>query len=203
LATADPLGELVSLLARLPGIGERTATRLAFHVLATAPEYAHALGASVAAIHSRIRRCRVCGNYGAEERCAICLDPRRDGSLICCVARVPDLKAIEQSGSYRGRYHVLHGLLAPLEEVGPSQLPLDSLVRRVREEGVEEIIVATPLNVEGEATALYVAQTLAPLGVKVSRIASGVPHGGELEFTDRVTLGRALMGRRDVDEERR
>jgi len=194
----DPLGELVSLLARLPGIGERTATRLAFHILGAEPEYARAMGESIGAIHSRIRRCNVCGNYGAEETCRICRDPRRDDALLCCVARVPDLLAIEQSGSFRGRYHVLHGLLAPLEDVGPAQLPLDGLVGRVREGSVSEVIVATPLNVEGEATALYVAQTLAREGIKVTRIASGVPHGGELEFTDRVTLGRALSGRRDL-----
>jgi len=169
-------------------------------VLAADPEYARSLGKSVGEIHSRIRRCEVCGNYGAEARCGICLDPRRDGSLVCCVARVPDLRAVEQSGSFRGRYHVLHGLLAPLEDVGPRELPLDSLTARVQQEGIIEVIVATPLNVEGEATALYVAQTLSPLGVKVSRIASGVPHGGELEFTDRVTLGRALAGRRSLDE---
>jgi len=197
----DPLGELVSLLARLPGIGERTATRLAFHILGTDPEYARAMGQAIAHIHERIRRCASCGNYGPEERCAICRDPRRDGSLLCCVARVPDLLAIEQSGSFRGRYHVLHGLLAPLEDMGPADLPLDALVARIEQEGVREVIVATPLNVEGEATALYVAQTLAHKGVRVSRIASGVPHGGELEFTDRVTLGRALAGRRDVAEE--
>ncbi len=196
----DPLEELVSLLARLPGIGERTATRLAFHVLAADPEYARSLGKSVGEIHSRIRRCEICGNYGAEARCGICLDPRRDSSLVCCVARVPDLRAVEQCGSFRGRYHVLHGLLAPLEDVGPRDLPLDALTDRVRNEGILEVIVATPLNVEGEATALYVAQTLSPLGVKISRIASGVPHGGELEFTDRVTLGRALAGRRSLDE---
>lgn len=195
---ADPLGELVSLLARLPGIGERTATRLAFHILGSDASYASALGAAVGEIHRRVRRCVTCGNYGAEERCRICQDPRRDASLLCCVARVPDLMAIEESGSFRGRYHVLHGLLAPLEDFGPAQLPLDDLVARVEAEAVREVIVATPLNVEGEATALYVAQTLEREGVKVSRIASGVPHGGELEFTDKVTLGRALEGRRDL-----
>ena len=141
-------------------------------------------------------RCELCGNYGAESRCAICLDPKRDGSVLCVVAKVPDLTALEALGTFRGRYHVLHGLLAPLDGVGPGQLPLDSLERRVAEQGVNEVIVATPLSVEGEATALYVTDGLARLPVRVSRIAAGVPHGGELEFTDQVTLGRALEDRR-------
>lgn len=195
---SDPIAELVALLGRLPGIGERTATRLAFYVLGEPPEYAHALGESLRTIHERIRRCEECGNYGAEARCAVCSDTRRDQSVLCVVARVPDLVAVERAGSFRGRYHVLHGLLAPLDGVGPDALPLEALVRRVREHGVREVIVATPLSVEGEATALYVAQVLRPLGVRMSRIASGVPHGGELEFTDQVTLGRAFDGRRDL-----
>ncbi len=188
----------MGLLARLPGIGERTAQRLAFHVLGADREYAAALGEAVQRIHDRVRRCEVCGNYGAEARCAICRDPRRDPSVLCAVARVPDLVAIERSGSFRGRYHVLHGLLAPLDGVGPDQLPLDALTARLAAEGVGEVVVATPLSVEGEATALYVSQVVRPLGVRVSRIASGVPHGGELEFTDQVTLGRAFEGRREI-----
>jgi recombination protein RecR len=195
---ASPLDELVRLLARLPGVGERTATRLAFHVLAGEPDFARALGASLAAIHERVRRCTSCGNWGDAELCAICADSRRDPSLVCAVARVPDLAAIERSGSFRGRYFVLHGLLAPLDGVGPEQLPMESLLRRVTDDGVREVVVATPLSVEGEATALYLAEVLRPLGVRVSRIASGVPHGGELEFTDQVTLGRAFSGRREL-----
>lgn len=198
MAAPDPIAELVALLARLPGVGERTATRLAFHVLGSDPSYAAALGQGLSEIHSRVRRCELCGNYGAENRCGICQDLRREETLICVVARVPDLVAIERSGTFRGRYHVLHGLLAPLDGVGPDQLPLDGLVARCRQLGVREVIVATPLNVEGEATALYVAQVLKPLSVEVSRIASGVPHGGELEFTDQVTLGRALDGRKTL-----
>ena len=195
---ASPLDELVRLLARLPGVGERTAARLAFHVLAGEPDYARALGASLASIHERVRRCTSCGNYGDSDQCAICADPRRDPSLVCAVARVPDLAAIERSGSFRGRYFVLHGLLAPPDGVGPEQLPMEALLRRVAHDGVREVVVATPLSVEGEATALYLAEVLRPLGVRVSRIASGVPHGGELEFTDQVTLGRAFSGRREL-----
>ena len=194
----DPLQELIGLLGRLPGIGERSATRLAFYILGMNPRYASALGESLQQIHLRIHRCTVCGNYGADTTCPICRDPRRDEKTICVVARVPDLLAIERSGTFRGRYHVLHGLLAPLDGIGPDQLPLDGLNRRVRELGCKEVIVATPLNVEGEATALYVAHALEDLDAVVSRIASGVPHGGELEFTDQVTLGRALEGRKTL-----
>lgn len=194
----DPLAELVSLLGRLPGIGERTATRLAHHVLGADPELAAALGASLAHIHERVRRCERCGNWATEPRCRICLDPRREAHTLCVVARVPDLAAIEKSGTFRGRYHVLHALLAPLDGVGPEAIDVAGLLARVREDEVREIVVATPLSVEGEATALYLAQALKPLGVRVSRIASGLPHGGELEFADQITLGRALDGRREL-----
>lgn len=194
----DPIGELVGLLARLPGVGERTATRLAFHILGCEAEYASALGQAIAEIHKRVVRCSACGNYGADERCRICSDSTRKGSLVCVVARVPDLVAIERSATFRGRYHVLHGLLAPLDGVGPEQLPLEALLSRIEPEGIVEVVVATPLSVEGEATALYISQVLRQRSVKVSRIASGVPHGGELEFTDQVTLGRAFDGRREI-----
>ncbi|MGB5812483.1 MAG: recombination mediator RecR [Polyangiales bacterium] len=194
----DPIATLIALLSRLPGVGERTAARLAFHVLEGDAQYAQALGDALSNIHDRVTRCEACGNYGAHARCTICEDPRRDGSIICVVAKVPDLIALEALGSFRGRYHVLHGLLAPLDGIGPDQLPLDALERRIAAEGVKEIIVATPLNVEGEATALYVADALQHATVRVSRIAAGVPHGGELEFTDQVTLGRALEDRRSV-----
>lgn len=199
----DPIAELVSLLARLPGIGERTATRLAHHVLGADPEYASALGAAVAQIHSRVSRCERCRNWatplpGEPALCRICADPRRDAQVLCVVARVPDLAAIEKGGSYRGRYHVLHALLAPLDGVGADAIDTAGLIERVREDAVREVVVATPLSVEGEATALYLAQALKPLGVRVSRIASGLPHGGELEFADQITLGRALDGRREL-----
>jgi recombination protein RecR len=194
----DPIASLISLLSRLPGIGRRTAARLAFHVLEADPQYAKALGRALSTIHDEVTRCEQCGNYGAESRCTICQDPRRDGSIICVVAKVPDLIALEALGSFRGLYHVLHGLLAPLDGFGPDQLPLDALERRIADQNVKEVIIATPLNVEGEATALYVAQALKSLPVRVSRIAAGVPHGGELEFTDQVTLGRALEERRVV-----
>jgi recombination protein RecR len=194
----DPIGELVALLARLPGVGERTATRLAFYVLESEPQLAAGLGEAFGELHRRVKRCRVCGNFGADEVCHVCRDARRDASVVCVVARVPDLVAIERSGAFRGRYHVLHGLLAPLDGIHPEHLPIAALEARVKDDGVRELIVATPLTVEGEATALYLADVFAGTGVEVTRIASGMPHGGELEFTDQVTLGRALAGRRKV-----
>jgi recombination protein RecR len=193
-----PISELVQLLARLPGVGERTATRLAFHILALDPGYAKGLARTLDVLHERVKRCELCGNFGLQQRCSICLDARREQHVLCVVARVQDLIAIERSGRFRGRYHVLHALLAPLEGVGPEQLPLAALIERIGREGIEEVIVATPLSVDGEATSMYLAQALRATGVRTTRIASGVPHGGDLEFTDQVTLGRAFEGRREL-----
>ncbi|MBX7193191.1 MAG: recombination mediator RecR [Sandaracinaceae bacterium] len=194
----DPLAELVALLGRLPGIGERTATRLAYFVLSEDAAYAHALSGSLAALHERVRRCASCGNFTSSDRCRICTDARRDGAILCVVARVPDLVAIERAGNYRGRYHVLHALLAPLDGMSADRIDIAALAQRIRDEDVREVVLATPLSVEGEATALYVAQSLRSLPVRISRIASGIPHGGELEFADQVTLGRAFEGRKDL-----
>lgn len=195
---SDPIAELVELLSRLPGIGERTAARLAYHVLGAEPAYAQALGELLSELHTRIRRCDQCANYTTETLCQICLDPRRDPKIICVVARPPDVAAIERGSGYRGRYFVMHHLLSPLDGVGPEALPVQQLRNWIERESLEEVIIATPLSVEGEATALYLAQELAPLGVTCSRIASGLPHGGELEYTDQITLARALEGRRKV-----
>ncbi|MET0385803.1 MAG: recombination mediator RecR [Polyangiales bacterium] len=195
---SDAIGELIGLLSRLPGIGERSAARLAYHVLGSSREYAHALGEALAELHSRVRRCQRCRNYTESELCKQCSDPKRDSSLLCVVARPQDAAAIERSGMFRGRYHVLHALLSPLDGVGPDALELAPLLERIAEERVNEVIVATPLSVEGEATALFLAQELKASGVRVTRIASGLPHGGELEYTDQVTLTRALDGRREL-----
>jgi recombination protein RecR len=195
---ADPIAELVGLLARLPGIGERTAARLAYHVLQAPADYAQALGQALGSIHARVRRCERCKNYTQDTLCRICLDGTRDGRVLCVVARPQDLAALERGGGFRGRYYVLHALLSPLDGVGPEALDLEPLLARVRSEGVNEVIVATPLSVEGEATALYLAQQLRSTGVRCTRIASGLPHGGELEYTDQVTLTRALDGRREL-----
>lgn len=200
----DPIAQLVALFARLPGVGERTATRYVHHLLAEERSLSVALGESLGTLHARVHRCIECGNWGPSERCAICLDPRRDRSMLCVVARVPDLVALERGGVFRGRYHVLHALLAPLDGMGPERIDVVGLAERVTREGVREVVIATPLSVEGEATALYISQSLAPLKttggepVRVSRIASGIPHGGELEYADPITLGRALEGRRSV-----
>jgi recombination protein RecR len=194
----DAISQLVQLLSRLPGIGERSAARLAYHVLGSSREYAHALGKTLSELHDRVRRCQRCRNYTEGDLCRQCLDPTRDGQTLCVVARPQDASAIERSGMFRGRYHVLHALLSPLDGVGPEALEVAPLLERVREEGVREVIVATPLSVEGEATALFLAQELKPSGVRCSRIASGLPHGGELEYTDQVTLTRALDGRREL-----
>ncbi|HEY6880941.1 MAG TPA: recombination mediator RecR [Polyangiales bacterium] len=193
-----PIAELVQLLARLPGVGERTAMRLAFHILSSETAYASHLGRALETLHERVHRCEVCGNFGGRARCDVCLDPRRDARVVCVVARVQDLIAIERTGNFRGRYHVLHALLAPLDGVGPDRLPVRALLDRIANDGIEEIIVATPLSVDGEATSLYLAQALKPTGVRLTRIASGVPHGGDLEFTDQITLGRAFEGRREL-----
>lgn len=199
----DPIGDLVALLGRLPGIGERSAGRLAHFVLATDPAYAVALGHALSTLHERVHRCVECGNFGATELCRICTDPRRDPTQLCVVARVPDLLALERSSLYRGRYHVLHALLAPLDGMAADKVDVEGLAARVARLGIREVVLATPLSVEGEATALYVASALRKMMVdgeplKLSRIASGIPHGGELEYADQVTLGRALDGRKGL-----
>jgi len=196
--------KLVSLLSRLPGVGEKTAQRYVLHLLTGDPSVAKELGAELATLHDELRPCERCGNVaevvaGAPAVvCAICNDGKRDARLLCVVGRVHDLLAIERTGAMRGRYFVLGRLLSPLEGVGPEQLPLPRLALRIREEGVTEVIVATPPSVDGEATALLLKRELAPLGVTMTRIASGVPHGGDLEYADPITMGRALSGRQSL-----
>jgi recombination protein RecR len=193
----DPIARLTALLAKLPGVGEKTAQRLAFHVLKAAPEYARELAQALLALREEIRLCSSCCNLTSQDPCAICRDPQRDGRVICVVESVPDLLAIERTREFRGRYHVLHGALSPLDGIGPDQLKLKELVARLHH-GVEEVIVATDPTVEGEATALYITKLVKPLGVRVTRIAQGLPMGGDLEYADQVTLARALQGRREI-----
>jgi recombination protein RecR len=198
MSVADPIARLVKELARLPGIGEKTAQRLAFHVLDAGPEYAEALaGALVAAVRD-VRFCSSCQTLTDRDPCGICTDPRRDPRLLCVVEGVPDLVAVERTHEFRGRYHVLHGALSPLDGVGPSDLKIRELLVRLEREPADEVVIATNPDVEGEATALYLARLLKPLGVRVSRIAQGIPMGGDLEYADQVTLARALSGRRDL-----
>ena len=194
----DPIGAAVRLLARLPGVGEKSARRMAYSLLASGPSYAKALGEAVASLPERVRKCSICGTYTGREVCSICADTTRNDETLCVVARPWDVDALERAGTFRGRYHVLHTLLDPLSGVGPEQFPLDPLLRRVSEGSTREVIVATPPTVVGEATALFLAESLRPLGITLSRIASGVPHGGDLEYVDPITLGRALEGRRGL-----
>jgi recombination protein RecR len=201
----SPIARLVQQLGKLPGIGEKTAARLAFHILRASAEDASALAAAIAEVRQKIRFCSICCDLTEADPCAICRDQRRDGSMVCVVAQPQDLVAIERAGGYRGRYHVLHGLLSPLDGVGPDDLRVTELLRRCGGTGggtvtevVTEVIMATSPSVEGEATAVYLAKLLRPLGVRPSRIATGVPMGGELEYADQVTLARAIDGRREM-----
>mgnify|MGYP000122490263 CR=1 FL=1 len=218
MTQGDPIQRLVRELSKLPGIGQKTATRLAFHVLRAPAEQARDLANALTEIKERIRLCSVCMNLTEQDPCSICQDPARDPQVVCVVAYPPDLLAIEKTGSFRGRYHVLHGVLSPLEGIGPDDLRLRELLSRLSAppampsdlslnpassgagagSQVREVIVATSPNVEGEATAMYVARTLKPLGLKVTRIASGLPIGGDLEYADGVTIARALEVRRDM-----
>ena len=194
----DPIARLTLLFARLPGVGEKTAQRLAFHVLKSPPEYARDLAAALLALKDEVRLCARCCNLTAQDPCGLCMDSQRDPKIICVVETVPDLLAVERTREFRGSYHVLHGALSPLDGVGPDQLKLKELVARLASGEVEEVIVATDPTVEGEATALYITRLVKPLGVRVTRIAQGVPMGGDLEYADQVTLARALAGRREL-----
>jgi recombination protein RecR len=200
----DSLLHLIELLARLPGVGEKTAQRFALHLVSERSGTAQALGDALRELSSRVKSCVRCGNIAEVDTsgsavCVVCRDGRRDPTLLCIVAKVQDLLAIERSGAMRGRYFVLGRLLSPLDGIGPDQLPLEQLFGRLTQDGVREVILATPPSVDGEATALLLARELTTRGVVISRIASGVPHGGDLEFADQITLGRAIEGRRSLD----
>ena len=188
---------LVAQLTKLPGVGARTAQRLAFHILQRPKEEALALAAALEDVKERVRFCRECGNLTEDEVCAICLDQRRDHSLICVVEQPVDVVSLERTHEYRGLYHVLGGALSPLDGVEPGDLRIDELVRRVERNGVQEVVLATNPNMTGEATAAFLADRLRGR-VRVTRLASGLPVGGDLEYADEVTLGRALTGRREL-----
>ncbi|MDP3278081.1 MAG: recombination mediator RecR [Deltaproteobacteria bacterium] len=194
----DPIGATVRLLLKLPGVGEKSARRMAYSLLATGPTFAQSLGEALSTLHERVRRCVDCGTYSGQDRCTICRDARRTSEILCVVARPWDADALERAGSFRGRYHVLHTLLDPLSGMGPEDFPIGPLEQRIREEQTREVILATPPTIEGEATALFLAESLRPLGIEITRLASGVPHGGDLEYIDPITLGRALDGRRGL-----
>ena len=194
----DPIRRLVTLLARLPGVGEKSATRMAFFVLRSGDDWVRALAQALIDVKDTIRPCEICCNLTDESPCRMCRDPRRGDEVICVVEQPPDVAAIERGAEFRGRYHILHGALSPLEGIGPENLRVKELLRRLEDGRVQEVILATNPNVEGDATALYLARLIRPLGVRTTRIAHGIPVGSELEYVDRVTIQRALDNRREV-----
>ncbi len=195
---AGPIQELVDELGRLPGIGPKSAQRIAFHLLEVDKEEALRLAVAISEVKDRIRLCERCFNVAEGELCAICADSRRDATVICVVEDPRDIVAVERTREFHGGYHVLGGALNPLDGVGPGQLRVRDLLHRLGSGEVKEVILCTNPNLEGEATAMYLARLLGPLGMKVTRIASGLPVGGDLEYADELTLGRALAGRREV-----
>ncbi len=196
---AGPVQTLIDELGRLPGIGPKSAQRIAFYLLKLPAEDAARLSRAIEEAKAKVTFCTRCFNVSEGSECGICSDPRRDTTVICVVEEPRDIVAVEKTGEFKGRYHVLQGAISPIEGIGPEQLRVKELLTRLEPEGVTEVILATNPNIEGEATAMYLARLLKPLGFRVTRIASGLPVGGDLEYADEVTLGRALEGRRDVD----
>ena len=193
------LADLIDELGRLPGIGPKSAQRIAFHILGSDKADVDRLSEALRVVKDEVRFCVVCGNVATDEQCRICRDPRRGDEAICVVEEPKDIIAIERTGEFRGRYHVLGGAINPLDGVGPEDLRIRELLQRLQAGATKEIIIATDPNTEGEATATYLALMIAPMGVTVSRLASGLPVGGDLEYADEVTLGRAFEGRRRID----
>jgi recombination protein RecR len=195
LQHAQPISRLIQELARLPGIGEKTASRLALHILRSSKESAEALSRAILEVKEKIRLCSRCFNLTEQDVCRICQDARRNQEVVCVVGGPEDLMALERSGGYQGLYHVLHGVLSPLEGIAPQDLRIEELLSRLREGKIKEVILATNPSVEGEATAQYLSQVIKPLGVRVTRIARGVPMGGDLQYIDQVTLTKSLENR--------
>ena len=197
---AGPVQDLIDELGRLPGVGPKSAQRIAFHLLKLPKDDALRLARSISEVKDRVSFCRRCFNIAEGEECGLCSDPRRDATVVCVVEEPRDIVAVEKTGEFRGRYHVLQGAISPIEGVGPDQLRVKELLARLDAEGIAEIILCTNPNLEGEATAMYLSRLIKPLGIRVTRIASGLPVGGDLEYADELTLGRALEGRREVDD---
>ncbi len=196
---ADAVQNLIDQLGRLPGVGPKSAQRIAYHLLKVPEQDALALASAIGEAKARVRFCELCHNLSEAERCTICADPRRDTTLVCVVEEPRDIVAVEKTGGFHGRYHVLGGAINPMEGIGPDQLKVRELLARIDAEGITEVILCTNPNLEGDTTAMYLARLLTPLGVRVTRIASGLPVGGDLEYADELTLGRALEGRREVE----
>jgi recombination protein RecR len=195
---AGPVQDLIDELGRLPGVGPKSAQRIAFHLLKLPKTDALRLAQAIAEAKDKVAWCQRCFNLAEGDLCGICADERRDGSTLCVVEEPKDLVAVEKTGEFRGRYHVLQGAISPIEGIGPDQLRVKELLGRIEPEGVTEVILCTNPNIEGEATAMYLGRLLTPLGLTVTRIASGLPVGGDLEYADELTLGRALEGRRQL-----
>jgi recombination protein RecR len=198
LDSIPSFARLVAELAKFPGIGQKTATRLAFFILRQSPVEAEALAAAIRELKAKVRYCSNCFHITESDPCPLCVDPGRDDRLLCIVEEPQDLIAIERSRSFRGRYHVLHGALSPLDGVGPDELRIRELVSRLESGQVQEVVVATNFTVEGEATALYLARLIRPLGIRVTRLAHGIPMGSDLEYVDEATVNRAVEGRREI-----
>jgi len=196
---AGPVQDLIDELGRLPGVGPKSAQRIAFHLLKLPKEDAVRLATTITVAKERVSFCQTCFNISEGDRCGICNDDRRDSSVVCVVEEPRDIVAVEKTGEFKGRYHVLQGAISPIEGIGPDQLRVKELLARLEPEGIEEVILCTNPNIEGEATAMYLGRLMKPLGLKVTRIASGLPVGGDLEYAGELTLGRALEGRREVD----
>ncbi|HLM28897.1 MAG TPA: recombination mediator RecR [Acidimicrobiales bacterium] len=196
---AGPVQDLIDELGRLPGVGPKSAQRIAFHLLKLGKDDALRLARAIAEAKDRVSFCRTCFNIAEGDVCGICDNPRRDPTVVCVVEEPRDLVAVEKTGEFNGRYHVLQGAISPIEGVGPEQLRIRELLDRIGSDGIAEVILCTNPNLEGEATAMYLGRLLKPLGLRVTRIASGLPVGGDLEYADELTLGRALEGRRDVE----
>ena len=196
---APPVQSLIDELGRLPGVGPKSAQRIAFHLLKLPEEDASRLARAITEAKEKVSFCRRCFNVCEGEECGICLDGRRDAAVVCVVEEPRDVVAVEKTGEFRGRYHVLQGAISPLEGIGPDQIRVRELLNRLGSEEIAEVILCTNPNIEGEATAMYLARLLSPLGVRTTRIASGLPVGGDLEYADELTLGRALQGRREVE----
>lgn len=191
--------DLIDELGRLPGVGPKSAQRIAFHLLAAEPADVRRLAEVLQEVKAKVRFCRICGNVAESDECRVCLDPRRDLTVICVVEEPKDVVAVERTREFRGRYHVLGGAISPIEGIGPDDLRVKELMTRLADGTVTELIVATDPNLEGEATATYLARLVKPMGLTVSRLASGLPVGGDLEYADEVTLGRAFEGRRSLE----
>ena len=194
-----PVQDLIDELGRLPGVGPKSAQRIAFHLLAADPTDVRRLVHVLTEVKDKVRFCKTCGNVAEAEECRICRDPRRDRTVICVVEEPKDVVAIERTREFRGRYHVLGGAISPIDGVGPDDLRVKELMTRLMNGAVTELIIATDPNLEGEATAAYLARLVSPMGLAVSRLASGLPVGGDLEYADEITLGRAFEGRRRID----